>query len=526
LQLKNVRNQALSSYFVYSAAGDNLVLDVVGAGGGVASQVVNTSSDTPAAPMILGPAYWTLNMTEMNWYENTTPYNSTGAAACQMILNYIRAGAGQALKTQNEIYEYGKAPSAYGPELTPDEVDKTLGHFDPYDSLVSNWSDSYDSFPDGNPYQGYNYSVDTYDPDLDADAISKYMRDICHWMAFTVTKEDWWVDGELAARPNTPAAIPIYGSYANWVAVKGCVTSENPCPEPHTNPWNTPNFIVYGFWMKDPRASGIGQNTYKTAAECQSTYFLPLVTGDAYDGLFLQVAEPPEEMSKANIEIPKPTADLANLDFIGVDPVTKDSGGISPLMAMSLSVASKDVSVSVMRKQSWRDLVDRHLLTDSEAVSAFENTEIGKPVFVNRTDEGADYYLVPFNKRVKKRQFLTSAVMILDAKDGYFKEASWTKNPEQFVKVNRADALRLIEKYLLQKRSNELRDVSRKPIIKYAQKVNEIVKKYAALLRNLRYAETELVWEPGNYSSSPYKPYWHVDVDDNAWYVTQDGIIK
>lgn len=525
LQLKNVRNQALNSYFVYSTAGDNLALDAIGPDGGAASETVNTSNDTPAASMTLSPAYWTLNMTEMNWYENTAPYNSTGAASCQMILNYIRQGAAQPLITQDEIYQYARDPNSYGPELTPDEVDKVLGHFDPYDYLVSNWSDSYDSFLDGNPYQGYNYTIDTYDPDLDVDAINKYMRDICHWMAFTATKEDWWADGELVARPNTPAAIPIYGSYANWVAVKGCVTSENPCPEPRADPWNTPDFTVYGFWIKDPRVSGIGQNTYKTAAECQSTYFLPLATGDAYDGLFLQVAEPPARVSEAIVEISKPNVDLANLDFIGVESVTKDSDETSPLMEMSLSVNSKNINRPIIKKQSWKDLVDRHLLADSEAVSAFENTEIGKAVFVYRTDGGADYYLVPFNKRVKKGKFLTSAVMVLDAKDGYFKETSWTNNPEAFLVVGRAGAMRIIERYLLQKRSEELKDVPKKPVIKYAQKINEIVRKYSALLRNIRYAETDLIWEPGKYSTSPYKPYWRVDVDGNVWYVTQDGAI-
>ena len=523
LQLKNVRNQALTSYFVYSAAGDNLTLDAIGLGGGAASQVVNTSSDTPAASMTLGPPCWTLNMTEMNWYENAAPYNSTGAAACEMILNYIRSGAGQPLLTQNQIYEYGKAPAAYGPELTPDEAEKALGHFDPYDYLVSNWSDSYNSLPDGNPFKGYNYCVETYDPGLDTDAINKYTRDICHWMAFTVTKEAWWKNGELVARPNTPAAIPIYGSYANWVAVKGCVTSENPCPAPHTAPWNTPNFTVYGFWMKDPRVSGIGQDTYKTAAECQSTYFLPLATGDAYNGLFLQVAEPPAEMSKAAIEIPTPTADLANLDFIGVKAVTKDSGEGSQLMAMSLSVsaASKGASKPLIKKQSWRDLVDSHLLMDSEAVSAFENTKMGKAVFVDRTDEGADYYLVPFGKSVKGK-FLASAVVILDGSAGYFKEASWTDKPDELLKVSKNNALSLVRKSIVKNFLKEVRNLPKKPIKNYLLLEKELLRKYTQLLNGMRGADAVLVWEPNSYSASPYEPYWKIDYNGYVWYVTQE----
>ncbi|MBU4488547.1 MAG: VCBS repeat-containing protein [Candidatus Omnitrophica bacterium] len=467
--------------------------------------------------MTIANTYWTLNMAEMPWYKNTAPYYSAGAAICRMILNYIREGAGESLLTQDEIYEYARNPLPYdGTELTSDEIDKALGHFDPYDYLVSNGFDGYDSRPDGNPYQGYNYTVDTYN----FDAINEYMRDICHWMAYTVTQENWWDDGALVARPNTPAAIPIYGSYANWVAVKGCVTSENPCPQPHTNPWNTPDFTVYGFWMKDPKVSGIGQNTYKTAAECESTYFLPLVTGDAYDGLFLQVAEPPAEMSNANIEIPKPTTDLANLDFIGVETVTKDSGESSPLMAMSLNVTSVEASKPLIRKQSWRDLVDPHLLTDSEAVLAFENTEMGKPVFIERVVEDSDYYLVPFGKRIKGR-FLASAVIILDASEGYFKEASWTDKPEEMLKVNEKKALWLVRRDVTGDFLKELKSLPKKPAKNYLLRQRELLREHNQFLHKMKDADIVLVWEPDGYSSSPYKPYWEIDINGSIWYVTQ-----
>lgn len=524
LELKNVRTQDLTAYFVYSTAGDNLTLDAIGPGGGVVSEVVNTSSDKPAASMTLGAPYWTLNMTDMNWYQNTATYNSTGAAACEMILNYIRSGAGQTLLTQDQIYQYGKSPAAYGPELTADEVNKALGHFDPYDSLVSNWANSYDNLPGGNPYKGYNYGVETYNPNLDSNAINEYMRDICHWMSYTVTQDSWWLNGALVARPNTPAAIPIYGSYANWVAVKGCVTSENPCPEPHTNPWNTPNFTVYGFWMKDPQVSGIGQNTYKTAAECQSTYFLPLATGDAYNGLFLQVAEPPAEMSKADVDIPTPTADPANLNFIGVKAVTKDSIGSNQVMAMSLSAspALKSVSTPLIKKQSWRDLVDSHLLTDPEAVAAFENTKMGVAVFVDRTDGGADYYLVPFGKSVKGK-FLASAVVILDASTGYFKEASWTTKPEELLTLSKNEAVSLVRKSVRKNFLKELAALPKKPIKNYLSLEAELLRKYTQLFNVMRNADTILAWEPNSYSASPYEPYWRIDYNGYVWYVTQEG---
>jgi len=473
-----------------------------------------------------GGSGWTLNMTMMRWHENEAPYYSTGAATCQMILNYIRDGAGEMPLTQDEIYEYARDPEPpNGIWLTPDEVDKTLGHFDPYDYLVSNWADSYDSLPCGNPYQGYNYTIDTYDPSSSPDAMNEYMRDICHWMAYTVTQEDWWDDGELVARPNTPAAVPIYGTYHHWVAIKGCVTSEHPCPEPHTNPWNTPDFTVYGFWIKDPLVTGIGRDTYVTAAECEATYFQPLATSDDYDGLFLQVAEPPAEMSTANIEIPQPTKEISNLEFVGIDIETKDYGKTTPLTAMSLESSSMLLkSEPAIKKQSWRDLVDQHLLTDSEAVAAFEGTKMKKPILVNRLDmEDSDYCLVPFGNRVKGKGFLTSGVIILDANEGYFKEASWTENPEKFLKVGKRKAIRLIRRHILRNMRNELRSIPRRPRRKYIRQRRKILRKYRRLIRYIRNVETELVWQPNSYSTSPYKPYWKIDINGYVWYVTQEG---
>jgi len=51
--LKNVRNQALDSYFNYSGSGDKLVLNARGPNGEIASQLVDTSQDSPASSMTL-----------------------------------------------------------------------------------------------------------------------------------------------------------------------------------------------------------------------------------------------------------------------------------------------------------------------------------------------------------------------------------------------------------------------------------------------------------------------------------------
>jgi len=48
-----------------------------------------------------------------------------------------------------------------------------------------------------------------------------------------------------------------------------------------------------------------------------------------YNGLFVQVAEPPAEMSDAEVDIPAPVGDMANLEFVGANDggAFKSKGG-------------------------------------------------------------------------------------------------------------------------------------------------------------------------------------------------------
>ena len=360
---------------------------------------------------------------------------------------------------------------------------------------MNNTYDIYDSNYDGNPFQGYNFTVDTYA----SGEITEYMRDIAHWMAYSVTREGWWLGGDLVARPNTPAAVPIYGTYDNWVAINGFAVSEDPAPDTG-NPWYTPDFTVYGFWLTDPTAGGIGEHVYVTASEAESTYFLPLTTGDKYDGKYLQVAEPPVVMSDANVEIANPIPDIANLEFIGVETVKE-----SEVMALSFDSFNETGYGTKINKQSWKDLVDQYLLSDSGAVSAFEGTEMGEPILVHRLDDESDYYLIPFNKnnsyysvrhsRWRSKRTLTSGVIMLDTCEGYFKEASWTDEPIEYLQVSEWEAIILL--------------------LRHEMKCGRNIWRYNDI-------NTLLVWEP-SISSSPFHPVWKITVDNNTWFITQGG---
>jgi len=464
-----------------------------------------------------------LHLRDMPSYEKEREHYS-GAATAEMILDYIRQSVGYPDLNQDWIYAYGhqrNSPENAGiAELDAEAMDAVLGHFDPYDSIVSNSFDIFDSEEGGNEYQGYNYSISTQDPDTNPEAINDYMISVAHWMAWPVPQEEWWLQGELVARPNTPAALPIYGDYNNWVAINGFAASGNPVPEPYTNPWLSAPVTMFGFWLTDPATDGIGKHVYVTAQEANETYFKPMNTGDDYNGKYLQIAEPPalppaeilqniEIESKAKAKIAKHVPDAGNLEFIGVTSKEETAEAESSMGAMDM----ENTAGAKAKKDSWRDLVDRHLLSDPEAIEAFDEAEMGEPILVQTQDTNAEYYLVPFHQVDKRWQRwikrwpqllrwlirsrpTTTGVIMLDAEDGHFKQASWSKEPVKYLPITKKKAISLVRNAVWAESGKRL---------------------------SARGAQAKLTWKPGAYSASPFKPFWTVKINNETWVVTQEG---
>jgi len=300
----------------------------VGEQGVSGSQIMGFTEMSNGWILTTSPQEGVLHLTGMPVY-NIGDYNA-GAAAAKMILDFIRQAAGQSTLTQQEIYEYGQPynSDASLTELDARGMDAVLGHFDPYDALVSDQYDYFDGRYDGNPYQGYNYTVQIYDD------FTTYVREIAHWMTWPVPESTWWVEPQIpVAAPQTPAAVPIGGGY-HWVAINGYAASGDPVPDPYGDPWYVPEITVYGFWLTDPEIGGIGQHVYVMAADAEAIYFKPMQTGDKYQDKYLQVAEPPAMPPEGEFEVPmmksgdaiiaQPKPDLGNLEFVGVEVQTKD----------------------------------------------------------------------------------------------------------------------------------------------------------------------------------------------------------
>jgi len=189
--------------------------------------------------------------------------------------------------------------------------------------------------------------------------------------------------------------------------------------------------------------------------------------------------------------------------------------------------------------QAAIDGVNEELIPyDSEFAAVFAKTTAGEPMLVT-DDGGNDYYLVPFNvpvevkpvkkmpveierakvsgdkklERVKRvadkielkpipiepiRVEKTLVVVLVDAADGSFKEASWVENPVKYLPVSKAEALKLALGEIGITSASELKyELKSKPTI-------------------------ELVYR----DASPYYPDWKVTVDGKVFYVSQDGTVS
>ncbi|MFC1624619.1 Ig-like domain-containing protein, partial [Candidatus Omnitrophota bacterium] len=441
---------------------------------------------------------WVLHL-DIPYYEIGDYYS--GAASSQMILNYIRGGVADEL-TQEEIYNYGHPLNYYQNnsilEMDPRAMNYALGHFDPYDAS--------DAYGYGDPYKGYNFSIAAFNDDQ----FTEYLRDIIHWMDFPVTIGYWWLGGDLVAWPNTPSAVPAYGSYEHWIVVNGAATDQDPMPAPVSNPGHTPDFTVYGVWLTDPSPSGIGQDLYVTPQSLQDTYLLPLVTSDHYNGKYLQVAEPPAEQSDAHVEMAEPKVNDQTLKAIEIaNAITEDIPENLSVFEKNLMSAKRhiydralvvdlkeDTNLSSLAKEGsslesvftfdqespieldWEKIVDSSLLTDEGFKNAFNGSQARSFIKVRRTDkENNFYYIIPFDK-YDKGEFLTYVAISINTEDGSFKEASWVKEPTRFIQIDREKAMALL------------------------------CSEYPDLLNTELTAE--LIWEPGGYSLSPFYPYWRI----------------
>ncbi|MCX6665844.1 MAG: hypothetical protein NT038_07305, partial [Euryarchaeota archaeon] len=135
------------------------------------------------------------------------------------------------------------------------------------------------------PYSAYGYH---FVKDARA-TVGEALGDIAFWIDYEIGTYGGLKPGHPS---HVPVAVPAYGDYSNWMVVRGIHADQAVYP---TYPVTA---TIYGLWVNDPSSNGLGENTYKTADEFTTTYFLPMnVAGDnpAYNDKYVSITEPPEQ---------------------------------------------------------------------------------------------------------------------------------------------------------------------------------------------------------------------------------------
>ncbi|MFA5292195.1 MAG: carbohydrate-binding protein [Phycisphaerae bacterium] len=279
-------------------------------------------------------------------YSQRQQANYSGAACMKMALDYEGINA----YTQADLHSYGVANNYNqdGNYVDPHGMYITLNHYE----LNAN----------------YNYSA------MSATTLNDAYHSICYWIEYDIAG---------ATPQNMPTIIPLGGNYENWVLVNGFSAS--------ANPWATSNYTVYGFWITDPSASGIGENVYKTAAELANDYIM-LDTTDTWDGKYVTVCEPPAKQAQVTIAQPVKYKEKLN--------------------------SKKDIIDAAVK-----GLQDNVLKSDKGFETAYIGSYPGKPVQIK--DDSGSYFIVPFVKNNG-----CSVAVIVDAADGTFRQASYSKTPD------------------------------------------------------------------------------------------------
>ncbi|MCX6666432.1 MAG: hypothetical protein NT038_10335 [Euryarchaeota archaeon] len=254
-----------------------------------------------------------------------------------------------------------------------------------------------------------------------------------------------WIDYEAGIKPgyptNVPATIPAYGNYSNWMAVRGIHTNRSVYPglRPVT---------VFGLWVNDPSSTGIGENTYKTASEFISTYFLPMnVAGDnpRYNGKYVSITEPPLQ------ELDLTIADAPQLLKVGIR-----DGDKTPIeIENELKIAAKQAIVTLATETD-----DQTIRTDITASRVINVEGINGPysivtfipipkIITTGSILAADPIALPaflpvaveadVHQVFRKANNVVAAVVI---KDGAFTEASFPGNAVSFFGESKISMIR------------------------------------------------------------------------------------
>ncbi len=379
--------------------------------------------------------------------------NYAGPAVAKMTLDYLawdqiaNPDGCPSVFNQNDLYTQGLSYNA-DPEL--DVFDLQGMH----QVIQNNRPGTYQEC-------GYNFLA-RQNTDLD------YMLgQICKWMAYDVD-EDGTV-GFLEGHPHhVPSVIPSQGNYDNWIVVRGIHTDVEPYPLPD-------ELVVNGFWLNDPDPAAFQENYYASVSDFVSNYYDPMTTGDAWDGKYVAILEPPEEDPDVEVIYAQPRPQFNSLQA----------------RFAKLAFANKGLrqyAIPLIKQAAVNGVTEELVPYDADFAELFETMIPQEPVFV-KNSRGDDFFAVPFSASPRYPSPDIQVIVLVKASDGSFMEVSWTDEPSVFLEVSRQGAVDIATSVL--------------------EELGEVVTGL----------EPSLIYR----NNSPFYPEWMVVSENYQIYISQDG---
>ncbi|MCA9402166.1 MAG: tandem-95 repeat protein [Candidatus Omnitrophica bacterium] len=493
-------------------------------------------SDLETVTIYIVAEGFTLNVHKFPYHQSldngTEPVEQfSGPAVLKMILQYIwwnrfddpegpPALEDPQLSMQALLYTYGQ-PMNYA-------VNQELLRLDGWGL----WQTIQDLDP---PYDPFHYNFGLKARLVLADAL----RDIAEWLAYPAggggdNPNGHGVDGYPV---HVPGAVPLYGNYDYWVVIKGIQTT--------VDPYRNADFGICGFWINDPHPQGLGQDTYVTAEQFTTMYYMPLTGINPDDPLYnhyVALVEPPQDESGQVTIMPSaPRLKKRVGNFLQLQTVEMEDGSQKSVYVRD----HLDEDAFALIEAAVAGIQEQLVPFDDEFAALFVQTIPRKPIFVDGLR--GDYYLIPFElpvdpdnvhelrsgfrkgrmlnesgdeltredgkqidripreeRRRLRRQMRQRTVIIalIDAESGAFREVTWVKEPMSYLPVGKRQALRLISQYIRPDSNRR----ARRGIIKEMRDG----------------AEMELIHAQGSF----YYPVWRIYYEGVYYLVDQQGAVS
>ena len=310
------------------------------------------------------------------------------------------------------------------------------------------------------------------------------LNTIAHWIRYDVTLEGESPDDPLT-RHHTPAVVPMFGSYDNWMAIGGFVSDRDPF-EGIGDIWDVQqDYIVKGFWVNDPNINGIGRDSFKTASELINTYYLPMQTNDIYNGHYVSVLEPPDP--NMNLKLEEEPKYRAAKSFLKVNGKNANEDPYAHIKAAAITAIENKLEPynPIFKNINAMTVKDPYIVDD---VRAARDDYYLVPVYVS---EYLDISAEPESPR--------EIVVRIDDSELKFMEASWSTWEEVGTDEN-----------------GQPQDDS----LITAQQAKDIVASHIGDT-NIDQWTAKLVLREGK---NPYYPEWEIFYNGTYFYVTQEGV--